>query len=139
MTPDRPGFPATEPERRATRTRRLLASELALDKVIDFVLIFVGLYAATALQRCQDAAKEKDEYVALLRDFKGELAANLAQEAAIEKDLGRIDDTTPGSNLGPTSATFHRFFAQLAEDEKLVVCLHEEFAASVSASAPRPR
>jgi len=115
----------------------LLASELALDKLVDFVLIFVGLYAATALQRCQDTAKEKDEYVAMLRDFKGELSANLEQEAAIERDLGDVEDVTPGKNLGPMKATFDRFFHQLAEDEKVVACLHEEFATSVHADPPK--
>jgi len=120
-----------------SRARAVLASELALDKLVDFVLIFVGLYAATALQRCQDTAKEKDEYVAMLRDFKGELAANREQEAAIEKDLGDVEDVTPGNNLGPMKDTFDRFFSQLAEDEKVVACLHEEFATSVHANAPK--
>lgn len=122
-----------------SRARSLLASELALDKIIDFILIFVGLYAATAVQRCQDTAKEKDEYIAILRDFKGELSANLEQEAAIEKDLGEVEDVTPGTNLGPMKDTFDRFFAQLAEDEKVVACLHEEFAASVHAGGPEAK
>ncbi|PRP99946.1 hypothetical protein [Enhygromyxa salina] len=103
-------------------------SELALDKLIDFVLIFIGLYAAIAVQRWQDTAKEKDAYVALLGDFKRELNANLEQEGSIEKDLGLITDTTPGSNLGPMQATFTHFFEELSKDELLVKCLHEEFA-----------
>jgi hypothetical protein len=138
--PGSSGLDPTQAEPPApSRARALLASELALDKLIDFVLIFVGLYAATAVQRCQDTAKEKDEYVAVLRDFKGELRANLEQEAAIEKDLGEVEHVTPGSNLGPMKDTFDRFFAQLAEDEKVVACLHEEFAASTHAEGPRAK
>jgi hypothetical protein len=106
------------------------APELVLDKVIDFMLIFVGLYAATSLQRCQDTAKDKQEYISLLQDFKRELAVNLEQEESIEKDLGPIAETEPGSNLGPMQATFAHFFEELGKDEKIVHCLHDEFAAT---------
>lgn len=109
-----------------------------LDKSVDFALIFVGLYAATALQRYQDTTKEKEEYVSLLRDFKRELAANLEQEASIEKDLGAIDDTVPGKNLGPMQETFRHFFEELAEDEKVVQCMHDEFVAAHAEEAPPP-
>lgn len=101
--------------------------ELVIDKIVDFILIFVGLYAAIAVQRFQDANKEKEGYANLLRDFKRELTANQAQEETIAKDLGPIDKTTPGENLGPTQATFTGFFAALAEDEHVLRCLHEEF------------
>jgi hypothetical protein len=104
------------------------AKELIFDKLIDFALIFVGLYAATSLQRCQDTAKEKQEYISLLKDFKRELHSNLGQEGSIERDLGEIDVTEPGVNLGPMLATFAHFFEELAEDEEIVHCLHEEFA-----------
>ncbi len=102
---------------------------LIVDKFVDFLLIFVGLYAATSLQRCQDSAKQKAEYVTLLGDFQRELEANLEQEASIAKDLGKIDKTTPGENLGPMQETFKRFFEELAEDERVVQCLHDEFVA----------
>lgn len=100
---------------------------LAIDKFIDFILIFVGLYAAIAVQRYQDGAREKEQYLSLLRDFDTEIAANLEQEASIEKDLGKIDDTEPGSNLGPMGETFERFFTTIDEDVEVVHCLHEEF------------
>jgi hypothetical protein len=105
--------------------------ELAIDKAIDLVLIFVGLYAAIAVQRYQDDLKEQSEYVALLSDFRAELTANLAQEADIAKDLGAIDATTPGENLGPMATTFTEFFTTLDKDEKVVHCLHVEFAAGM--------
>lgn len=102
---------------------------LIADKIVDFLLIFVGLYAAMAVERCQHTARQKAEYVALLGDFRRELQANLDQEAAIAKDLGEIDDTKPGANLGPMQSTFEHFFAELEEDEKVVQCLHDEFVA----------
>ncbi len=103
------------------------ALELFIDKTVDFILIFVGLYAATAVQRCQDADKDKQEYISLLQDFKREIHGNLAQEGSIEKDLGCIEDAEPGKNLGPMQATFKHFFEELAEDEKVLHCMHVEF------------
>lgn len=112
--------------------------ELLIDKSIDFVLIFVGLYAAIAVQRCQDTAKEKQEYVSLLRDFQRELAANLEQEASIAEDLGPIEETEPGKNMGPMQQTFTGFFATMAKDEKIVSCMHAEFLASHALEAQPP-
>ncbi len=129
--PASPGFQSAAAKKRAKRAEASGgggAWELILDKSIDFALIFVGLYAATALQRCQDTEREKQEYVSLLKDFKRELTANIEQEASIEKDLGGIDETEPGKNLGPMQKTFHDFFEKLEEDEKVVKCLHDEFA-----------
>lgn len=134
-----PGFHSAAAKKRARRTAgdsgRL---EFVLDKVVDFVLIFVGLYAATALQRWQDTAKEKKEYISLLKDFKRELQANVEQEASIAKDLGEIDVTEPGKNLGPMQETFKHFFEELEEDEKVVHCLHAEFVAKHEKDAPPP-
>ncbi len=134
-----PGFQSAAAKKRAKRAESGGgALELLLDKSIDFALIFVGLYAATALQRCQDTAKEKQEYVSLLKDFKRELQANVEQEASIEKDLGAIDKTTPGENLGPMQDTFKHFFEELEEDEKVVKCLHDEFAVDEDPEHPEP-
>lgn len=108
--------------------------EFLLDKFVDFILIFVGLYAATALQRYQDEIQEKHEYVSLLSDFKRELTANLNQEASIEKDLGPIDQAEPGKNLGPIGNVYAGFYKEIEKDEKIVHCLHVEFAAAVDAA-----
>ena len=102
--------------------------ELFIDKTVDFILIFVGLYAATALQRYQDDQKEKEEYVMLLNDFKHELEANRAQHGTIEQDLGPADQHAAGVVLGPMEATFSRFIKDLDADEDLVHCLHRDFA-----------
>ncbi|MGH1347955.1 MAG: hypothetical protein ACRBN8_40750 [Nannocystales bacterium] len=134
-----PGFQSAAAKKRAKRAESGGgALELLLDKSIDFALIFVGLYAATALQRCQDTAKEKQEYVSLLQDFKRELKANVEQEASIEKDLGAIDKHEPGENLGPMQDTFKHFFEELEEDEKVVKCLHDEFAVDKDPDHPEP-
>lgn len=110
--------------------------EFIADKFIDFILIFVGLYAATALARFQDENRAKDEYVSLLKDFKRELTANLEQEGSIVKDLGPIEDTEPGSNLGPIANTFEAYFGELEKDESVIHCLHLEFAAGADAEHP---
>jgi hypothetical protein len=111
--------------------KRSRVVEFLLDKFIDFILIFVGLYAAASLARYQDEADAKDEYVLLLKDFKRELAANLQQETSIEKDLGPLTETTPGKNLGPIEKVFHDYFEELQKDEKVAHCLHVEFASTV--------
>jgi len=113
-----------------------LNGEKIFDKVFDLILIFVGLYAATALQKYQDTRKEKGEYVQILHEFRRELKANLAQEGSIEKDLGALTDTRPGSNLGPMAQTFDAFFKELAVDEHIIHCLHVEFASAVDPSKP---
>lgn len=102
-------------------------AELTLDKVIDFVLIFVGLYAAMSVERCQAEHTERDEYVTMLKDFSAELDANLAQEKSIEKVLGAIDQAAPPDNMGPMAKTFTDFFHDLEHDETLVECLRAEF------------
>ncbi len=140
--PNPPGsnFQSAAAKKRARRAEQKAegggggALELLLDKSIDFALIFVGLYAATAVQRCQDTAKDKEEYISLLKDFKRELDANKNQEQSIEKDLGAIDETEPGKNLGPMQETFKHFFEELAEDEKIVQCMHDEFVSAHTTS-----
>lgn len=101
---------------------------MALDKTIDFVLIFVGLYAALSVERCQGEERDREEYAAMLHDFDRELQNNLAQEADIARDLGGIEATTPGENLGPMAATFTSFFRDLEHDETLIDCLRAEFS-----------
>ncbi len=123
-TPDEP----SKPRRRGLKQINLNFSELAVDKTLDFILIFVGLYAAIAVQRCQDDEKERQEYVSLLKDFHTELNANLKEEESIEKDLGPITEAAPGKNLGPMQQAFDDFFASLEQDEKVIHCLHNEYA-----------
>lgn len=99
--------------------------ELALDKMIDFVLIFVGLYAAIAVQKWQDSAKERDDYVALLGDFKSELTWNQKQREALEKDLGPISEKQSGKALGPMQKAFDDFNKEAHEAEQVLSCVGE--------------
>jgi hypothetical protein len=101
----------------------LLKQELVLDKVIDFVLIFVGLYAAIAVQKWQDGAKEKAEYNKLLGDFKAELHANQERKRDIEKGLGASGVRGPGKVLGPLQAVFDDYLSSAAEATKVFGCL----------------
>lgn len=114
-------------QRRARLRERGITREFFLDKSVDFILIFVGLYAATGVQRLQDQAKERDEYVAMLGDFKTELQANLEQEASIVKDLGPIVVGQTPPEIGAMRATFDAYFHELHEDEDVLHCLHDEF------------
>lgn len=134
-TPDESTITDPKP-RRGLKQLDLNFAELTLDKTIDFILIFVGLYAAIAVQRCQDDEKERGEYISLLKDFRAELDANLKEGASIEKDLGPIAETTPGKNLGPMQQAFDEFFVSLREDEEVVHCLHMEFASAVKPGSP---
>jgi len=97
--------------------------ELSIDKFIDFVLIFVGLYAAIAVQRWQDDAKEREDYLKLLGDFRGELVANRDERKSLEKDIGSIDDRAEGKVLGPMEKNFARFKKEATEAEELLGCL----------------
>lgn len=117
---------------RAARRREKLRDEgmtleFVIDKAVDFLLIFVGLYAATATQRWQDRQSEREEYVAMLGDFEVELATNLEQEASIIKDLGPLLLDQDPPELGDMRATFDAYFAELREDEEVLGCLHKEF------------
>jgi hypothetical protein len=102
--------------------------DLFIDKTVDFFLIFIGLYAAIAVQRYQDDLKERAEYVVLLGDFQAELQANREQHGVIERDLGAVTEIGPASVLGPMKDTFSRFEKEMREDEEIVECLHAEFA-----------
>lgn len=118
------------------KARFTLSGDLVLDKVIDFFLIFIGLYAAIAVQRYQDERKERTEYVVLLEDFVVEIKANRQQHATIERDLGPVIEIPPGPVLGPMAATFEAFEKEMSEDEQLVKCLHREFAPAQKKSSP---
>ncbi|MFO7565381.1 MAG: hypothetical protein R6X02_22250 [Enhygromyxa sp.] len=126
--------PTSRAQRRRARIREQgLTGEFFLDKAFDFILIFVGLYAATAVQRCQDLSNERDEYVAMLGDFKVELQANREQEESIVKDLGPIVVGQTPPEIGAMRATFDAYFHELHEDEDVLHCLHEEFMVEGSA------
>jgi hypothetical protein len=106
----------------AQKREELNWRELAVDKVIDLVLVFLGLYAAIAVQDCQDRAREKNDYRELLASFQRELAHNQSQKAALEASLGPIGATEPPDNLGPMKKPFDDFRLQADEADRLLVC-----------------
>jgi hypothetical protein len=101
--------------------------ELAIDKFVDFILIFVGLYAAISVQRWQDEKREKKEYVNLLEDLRGELDRNQKQRDLIEKSVGPIASKDPGKVLGNLEASFTEFRHEIGEMERYVGCVDHSF------------
>jgi hypothetical protein len=130
---------ATRLQRRRARLREQgLSGEFFVDKAVDFVLIFVGLYAAIGVQRWQELAREQHEYVAMLGDFKAELQANGEQERSIVKDLGPIVVGHKPPELGAMRATFDAYFHELHEDQDVLRCLHDEYMVEGSALSKDP-
>jgi hypothetical protein len=122
-----PGFPppASAPPEKRDDDKKIDINvwELSIDKTIDFILIFVGLYAALAVQDWLDARKETEDYVKLLDQFRVELEANKGEKSAIEKDLGLIVEREEGKALGPLQKELDRFKAEATEAETLLKCL----------------
>lgn len=75
--------------------------ELMVDKSIDAILIPVGLFAALWLQNVVEQKKEREDYVALIADFRTEVVGNRAKVGSLEKDIGPLGDTDPEKVLGP--------------------------------------
>lgn len=115
--------PAPKGEEKAEKKIDINVWELSIDKLIDFVLIFVGLYAAISVQKWQDDAKEREDYLKLLGDFRGELVANRDERKSLEKDIGSIDDRAEGKVLGPMEKNFARFRKEASQAEELLGCL----------------
>ena len=67
-----------------------LSSSIWFDKLIDLVLMFVGLYAAMEVQDFVDYRQDKKQYNQILEGFKDELKSNQKQKLTIEGGLGAI-------------------------------------------------
>lgn len=78
--------------------------ELLVDKSIDAFLIPIGLFAALWFQGWVDEKKEREDYVALIADFKTEVSTNRAKVSALEKDVGPLGDISAETVLGPLEA-----------------------------------
>ena len=66
-------------------------SSIWFDKLIDLLLMFLGLYAAMELQDFVDHRQDKKQYKQLLDGFKDELKSNQKQRQSIESGLGSLD------------------------------------------------
>ena len=77
-----------------------------VDKTIDLLLMFLGLYAAMELQDFVDYRQDKKQYTQLLEGFRDELQNNQRQRSAIESGLGALDKL---SDLGESEASLDYF------------------------------
>ena len=82
---------------------------LLFDKAVDLVLMFLGLYAAMAVQDFADHHKDKQHYKQLIQGFQEELDSNRAQRSNIEEKLGAIDKP---KTIGQAGDSFDFFTAQ---------------------------
>ena len=82
---------------------------LLFDKSVDLVFMFLGLYAAIAVQDLVDHQKDKQNYQQLLNGFKEELESNQDQRSNIESKLGQIDNL---QDIGESGDSFNFFSAQ---------------------------
>jgi len=100
-------------------------ADLLLDKLLDLALMFLGLYAAIAVQDLVDAGKERRQYTQLLQGFSDELKNNKKQRAAVEEKLGPLDQ--PGIGKMKTRVDF--FKAQSSYYARFVMCYRDLWAA----------
>ncbi len=99
-------------------------SDLVIDKLIDLVLMFLGLYAAIAVQDLVDAGKERRQYTQLLQGFSDELRNNKKQRVAVEEKLGALDQ--PG--IGQVKARVDFFKAQSSYYARYASCYRDLWA-----------
>ena len=92
---------------------------LLFDKTVDLVLMFLGLYAAIAVQDLVDHQKDKDHYQQLLSGFKEELLSNQGQKSNIESKLGPLDQV---KTIGEAGQSFEFFTAQTKYMSNFLSC-----------------
>ncbi len=112
--------------------------ELLVDKSVDFVIMFVGLYLALAVQDWQDVRKEHQDYIALLGSFKTEFAHNQTEKKAIESTLGPMAaDTAEDQALGMLKKRFDDFRSDAQKAETVFGCLETVLRVAGTAQ-PKP-
>lgn len=92
---------------------------LLFDKGLDLLLMFLGLYAAMAVQDFVDHNKSRGQYKELLAGFQEELESNRDQRATIESKLGPLDQL---NNVGESAKSFTFFNKQTAYMQRFVRC-----------------
>ena len=95
------------------------SSSLLFDKGLDLVLMFLGLYAAMAVQDFVDHGKDRIQYVKLLEGFEEELKSNKAQRSNIESKLGSLDQR---DDIGEADESFNFFAQQTRWMDRFVRC-----------------
>lgn len=96
-----------------------LADSIVVDKSLDLILMFLGLYAAMAVQDFVDHRKDRSHFHELLSGFQEELKSNQSQRQTIEAKLGEIDEL---KEIGEAGASFSYFSAQTQYMEKFLGC-----------------
>ena len=92
---------------------------LLFDKGLDLVLMFLGLYAAMAVQDFVDHGKDRVQYIKLLEGFQEELESNKAQRTNIESKLGSLDER---NSTGDADKSFNFFGKQTKYMDQFVRC-----------------
>jgi hypothetical protein len=82
---------------------------LLVDKLIDLVFMFIGLYLAIAVQDWQDLEKSKEQYKQLISGFLEEVKANQDQKQAVEDQIATVNDF---KNIGQAQIYFDYFHGQ---------------------------
>ena len=100
----------------------LSTSELVADKFVDLILMFLGLYAAIAVQDLVDQRKESKQYTQLLEGFTEELQGNKMQRSTVEGKLGNLDK---GSDIGEANARFSYFKAEAKHFYSFLECYRD--------------
>lgn len=95
------------------------SDSLLFDKGLDLVLMFLGLYAAMAVQDIVDHGKDRGQYKKLLAGFQEELESNRDQRANIESKLGALNDS---NDVGESADSFTFFSKQSEYMERFVRC-----------------
>jgi hypothetical protein len=95
---------------------------LSVDKGIDAILIPVGLFAALWFQGWVDDRKEREDYGALIADFKTEAEANRLRSESLAASIGPFAELDDEKVLGPIAEKFDMLGAQAADLAKTFDC-----------------
>jgi len=109
-------------------------TSLWFDKLVDLLIMFLGLYAAMELQDFVDHRQDKKQYQQLLDGFRDELKINQEQRAAIESGLGSLERL---SELGRAEASLDYFMQLSAYAERFSGCYVDLRANKKQSSAER--
>lgn len=93
-------------------------AELLFDKLLDLILMFLGLYAAIAVQDYVDKHKEHKQYKQLLEGFSEELESNQLQRKTVEGQLGKLEE----DSLGGASLRFTYFNKKANYYQEFLYC-----------------
>ncbi len=121
--------------------------EIGVDKSIDAILIPVGLFAALWFQGWVDDRKEREDYGALIADFKNEAETNRTRSASLAASIGPFSDTGEDTVLGPINEKYDALGGRAEHLAKTFDCFdlfvdaaadHPSVMAALTDAAPAP-